>query len=85
MKCKRFRIDEKITANFGKIECLAFKISLLDFNAQTWTQVLSYQGRGHEMAHTLSYNHSILFKIVSVESFSNVDFYPLDTFRVYCS
>ena len=35
---------------------------------------MSYQGRGHEMAHNLSYNHSILFKIVSVETFSNVDY-----------
>ena len=32
----------------------------------------SYAGGGHEMAHNLSHNNSILFKIVSFESFSNV-------------
>ena len=43
-------------------------------NLQTWAKVLSCQGCGHEMAQNLSCNHSILFKIASVETFSNVDY-----------
>ena len=34
------------------------------------------------MAHNLSYNDSILFKIVSVESFSNVDYTHLIHLRI---